>query len=282
VDSRVSSVPLTQRTHNPKLRRIVQTIADITGKPWPQLRIADLGSHEGVYAIEFASHGAQVLAIDGRATNLAVLEKRAADRGLSTIETVTDDLRNFSVERYGLCDVVNCAGVLYHLPAKEGCGLIQSVADTCARLAIIDTHVGQRPDVSVTFKGHTYHGDLYREFPEGINEETKRSAEFAALDNNVSFWITYPSLLNLLKDVGFTSVHEMKRPHRGASYSDRAELIAIKGVPQSVATYPAMNGLPDEDLPEGFSEPAYPRDSPQPKPRWRVIGGAIKRKLKSR
>lgn len=51
------------------LRRITQTITDLTNKPWPQLRILDLGSLERVFALEFASHGAQVVAIEGREIN---------------------------------------------------------------------------------------------------------------------------------------------------------------------------------------------------------------------
>jgi hypothetical protein len=37
-----------------RLRRIIQTIADLGGKPWAELRILDLGSLEGLFAIECA------------------------------------------------------------------------------------------------------------------------------------------------------------------------------------------------------------------------------------
>src|ERR1700751_2093263 len=51
------------------LRRIIQAIADLSGKSWDQLRILDLGSLEGFYALEFASRGARVVAIEGRESN---------------------------------------------------------------------------------------------------------------------------------------------------------------------------------------------------------------------
>ena len=41
------------------LRRSIQVISDLSIKPWDQLRVLDLGSLEGIYALEFALHGAQ-------------------------------------------------------------------------------------------------------------------------------------------------------------------------------------------------------------------------------
>lgn len=40
-------------------------------KPWNQLRILDLGGLEGIYSLEFACHGAEVVSIEGRESNNA-------------------------------------------------------------------------------------------------------------------------------------------------------------------------------------------------------------------
>src|SRR5438552_1298143 len=106
-----------QHTHpHLRLRRIVQTIADLSVKPWDQLHILDLGSLEGFYGLEFASHGAHVVGIEGRESNNVHARFSAEVLGLSNIEFITDDVRNLSQAKYGRFDVVFCAGILYHLP----------------------------------------------------------------------------------------------------------------------------------------------------------------------
>ena len=42
-----------------KLRRIVQIVSALAGKPFSQLRMLDLACLEGLYAIEFARQGAR-------------------------------------------------------------------------------------------------------------------------------------------------------------------------------------------------------------------------------
>ena len=49
-----------------KLRRIVQVVSDTSRRPLQSLRLLDLACHEGIYAIEFARHGARVVGIEGQ------------------------------------------------------------------------------------------------------------------------------------------------------------------------------------------------------------------------
>ena len=91
-----------------KLRRIVQIITDLSNGLLHNLRILDLACLEGLYGIELARHGAQVVGIEGRESNLekAQLSKRILN--LDNITIYKDDVRNLNVAKYGHFDVVLC------------------------------------------------------------------------------------------------------------------------------------------------------------------------------
>src|SRR5262245_40348103 len=91
---------------DPKLRRVVQVVSDLAGRPLDQLRVLDLGCLEGQYAIEFARHGARVVAMDGRDVNLAKARFVKDVLSLGNLELVKDDVRNLSKAKYGEFDVV--------------------------------------------------------------------------------------------------------------------------------------------------------------------------------
>jgi hypothetical protein len=241
-----------------RLRRVVQTIADLAGKPWERLRILDLASLEGIFALEFASHGAQVLAIEGREQNNARARFAAEVLELTNVEFVTDDVRNLSRNKYGRFDVVLCSGILYHLPGAEGCEFIRAIADVCSRLAIIDTHIALQEKSSFLWAGRTYWGMTYREHSAKDTVAAKMSRTCASLGNTESFWLTEPSLMNLLRDVGFSSVSEILRPKSFADFADRLTFTAIKGEAQRVAMSPELLRTAEPDWPEGSPLPPHP------------------------
>jgi len=250
----------------------MQTIADLAGKPWKELRILDLGSLEGLFAIECAAQGATVLGIEGRESNNAVARQTVQSMDVSNIEFVTDDVRNISREKYGAFDVVICSGILYHLPGQDGCSFMKSIAEVCTRLTIIDTHVGLNGVTSVALNSHRYFGSIYKEHGENESADVKLARAWASLDNPTSFWITKPSLLNLLRDAGFSSVYEILRPASFRDYSDRLSFVAIKG---------ELRDAEEPDWPEvsdlkPFGSAALELDR---RPRWRRIASAIKQKL---
>jgi 2-polyprenyl-3-methyl-5-hydroxy-6-metoxy-1,4-benzoquinol methylase len=74
-----------------RLRRITPVIADLSCKPWTDLRILDLGSLEGQFSLEFASKGAQVVANEGREANNTKARAAAASRGLGNVGFITDE-----------------------------------------------------------------------------------------------------------------------------------------------------------------------------------------------
>jgi SAM-dependent methyltransferase len=195
-----------------RIRRVTQVIGDLCRKPWTELRILDLGSLEGDFAIEFALKGAQVVAIEGRESNNAKARAAAVAKQIDTIEFVTDDVRNLRLETHGKFDVVFCSGLLYHLSGEDGCRLVHTISEICDHLTIIDTHVGLTNFKSVRCNGKTYSGIVYQEHASTDSREVKLERAWSSLDNETSFWITKPSLMNLLRDAKFTSVFEVFRP----------------------------------------------------------------------
>jgi hypothetical protein len=275
-----------QRTGaNLLLRRIVQTIGDLSLKPWDQLRILDLGSLEGFYALEFAGRGADVVAIEGREANNTHARFAAEVRECRNIEFITDDVRNLGPEKYGLFDVVLCSGILYHLTGHDACRLLASIAKVCKRLTIIDTHVGLRPERSIHWEGHNYSGFAYREHAPKDTPEMKASSKWASLDNEMSFWLTKPSLLNLIRDVGFTTTFEILSPMSSSNYSDRLTLAAVAGQRQISVLSPELSLTPEPDWPEYSTLNPFPAQqeftaeavTTMLRPLWKRVAGRIRR-----
>jgi hypothetical protein len=264
------------------IRRVTQTIADLLAKPWNQLRILDLGSLDGTYSLEFASQGAQVVAIEGRESSNAHARFAAEVLGLSNVEFITDDVRNLCQERYGRFDVVFCSGILYHLPGVDACRFLASLAQVCKRLTIIDTHVGVRDDAAISWEGRQYYGFILKEHSPDDTAAVKAGRTWSSLDNDTSFWFTKPSLLNLLRYVGFTTVFEILNPHGFGIYSDRLTLGATIGELQRSFMSPELAQTPEPDWPEHSNLPIYEaqRVAPTPLPAfWRRIA-ALRHKIR--
>ena len=278
IDRRKSDVYHAQMTKNVpqlttcahfRLRRIIQTIGDLCVKPWHQLRILDLGSLEGLFALECASRGAAVVGIEGREANNERARVTGKSMGMLNVEFVTDDVRNLSKRKYGQFDVVICSGILYHLPGEDGCRSIRSIADVCTRLTVIDTHIGLRASVPISWEGKKYYGTLYTEHSQNDSPATKLGRAWASLDNNTSFWISKPSLSNLLRDVGFTSVYEVTRPQSFADFSDRLTFAAIKGTVERIELSPQLENAPEPDVPEISKLQPHPTQVSVDAPLWK-------------
>jgi 2-polyprenyl-3-methyl-5-hydroxy-6-metoxy-1,4-benzoquinol methylase len=57
------NTPQIGRENGLKVRRTMQIIRDLSGRPFEELRILDLGCGEGVYAIEAGLRGAEVVGV---------------------------------------------------------------------------------------------------------------------------------------------------------------------------------------------------------------------------
>lgn len=242
---------LAQGTH---LRRVFQIASDTVHRPLSSLRVLDLGCLEGLYGIEFARHGAEVVGIEGREANIEKARFATEALSLKNITLHQDDVRNLSVERYGQFDVVLCLGILYHLEAPHVFAFLENIAEVCRRVTIIDTHVAINPNTPYVYKGLEYRGLEYKEFSTRTTKEDRLKAAWASLDNEKSFWLTRPSLLNILWRVGFTSVYTCQNPNIPGRWIDRDTLVAIKGQNQELLSTPLVNTLPQEPHTEEDSD----------------------------
>src|ERR1043165_5826058 len=88
-----------------KLRRVVQIVSDTARRPLNSLRLLDLACHEGIYATEFARHGARVVGIEGREAHIEKAKFVRDALSLKNLEIHQDDVRNLSKEKYGSFNV---------------------------------------------------------------------------------------------------------------------------------------------------------------------------------
>jgi SAM-dependent methyltransferase len=226
-----------------RLRRVVQAVADLIPEPVDQLRVLDLGCLEGLYAIEFAARGAEVVGIEGRERNIERARFARRALGLEKLELLLDDVRNLSRDKYGDFDVVLCIGILYHLDAPDVFEFIHRLSDVCTRLVVIDTHVALRGRESRSFGSRTYRGISFVEHSPAAPAGVRERSEWASLDNACSFWLTRAALLNTLGDAGFTTVCECRVPALPAEPPDRITLLAVKGRPQELASTPVLSEI---------------------------------------
>lgn len=242
-------VPGIEGDNELRLQRIVQIVFDVSPKPIAELRVLDLGCLEGLFAVEFARHGAEVVGLEGREANIAKARFAKDALALDNLELVQDDIRNLSRAKYGEFDVVLCLGVLYHFDAPEVFEVLEHVAEVCRGLAIVETHISTIRRAKFTHAGRTYWGSTLDE-PTSSASEVDRRLLWAALGNPRSVLLTHTSLCNALVHSGFTTVFESHMPVEGETSPDWVTLLAVKSARQRLLSAPAVNDLGSSDLPE--------------------------------
>lgn len=270
--------------HGFHLERIVQSVANAVKQPLNQLRVLDLACLEGIYGIEFARHGAEVVGIEGRVENVEKARFAKEVLELDNISFVQDDVRNLSVEKYGTFDVVLCLGIFYHINAPDVFDFAKNIADVCKQVLILDTHIGILPNESHVYNEHQYHGWTFTEHSPTETKEERLKKMWASLDNETSFWLTRPSLYNLLSNVGFTSVATCQNPVVPKDWADRETIMATKGERQKLYTIPSINDLPAELWSEKNDSTYYPSQQDFVESSQRTFFGRVrnfaKRKLR--
>lgn len=240
----------------PRLRRVLQLAADLAARPLAELRVLDLGCLEGQYAIEFALHGAEVVAIEGREANLAKARLAKQVLGLERLELVQADVRSLGPESHGSFDVVLCLGLLYHLDAADVFPFLAQLRSVCRGLAVIDTHVSLSGRSTREHGGYAYRGHVFVEHSPRASSGEREASRWASLDNPESFWPTQASLCNGLQRAGFSSVLRCEVPVVPGVPADRITLVAVAGDPVELRAVPSANAAA---LPALAEPPRIPR-----------------------
>ncbi len=209
-----------------KLELCIKTIATNAGKPIAALRVLDLACLEGMYSIEFARFGAEVVGIEVREINLRKAQFAKKVLRLKNVEFFHDDVRNISHHRYGEFDVVLMTGILYHIDQVDQLRFLKAASGMCKNLMYVDTHVGLTPNREFTADGMTFTGTEWQEFAPNASLAEREKMLWASFENPKSFKLSLPSLHTALKHVGFQTTEELPRienqPH------DRIVILAKK------------------------------------------------------
>jgi hypothetical protein len=208
---------LTPEVSRVRIDRIVQWVHDFAGGP-EGLHILDLGAYEGAHSVALARLGAEVVAVEGREEHVRRARASKEQWNLDNLTIVHGDARRL-IREQGRFDVVLCLGLLYHLDTDDLGPFVEAIGDTGCALAIVETQISLSSPHSFSYRGHEYRG---RRYDEEIEEPG------ASLDNRVSFWLTRPSLVNLLSRAGFSSIAEAHVPNIAVltAFRDHVALIA--------------------------------------------------------
>lgn len=223
------------RQHGEKVRRITQLVTDLTGKAWDALTVLDLACGDGIYAVELGLQGATVDGLDIRMERMGQAIKIAAEYGLTDLSFRLADLREWQPEcRY---DVALVLGILYHLELSDAYRLLCQCRE-CSRMTVIDTHIALADLATCELDGASYAGKWYREHGEDDSAERKMARYASSYPNVRSFWLTMPSLLQLLRQAGYSSVLHCYMPPEPHKAEDRVTLVAYAGEPVQLHTCP--------------------------------------------
>jgi SAM-dependent methyltransferase len=246
--SKGACTPQVANENGVKVRRVIQLIRDFSKKPMDQLRILDLACGEGVYAIEAALRGAEVIAVDARTERMDEGRKVAEHVGLKNLRFEQADIRNVNLRSHGSVDIVLFLGILYHLDQRDILTVLKNIYEMCTQFLIIDTQIALEGKIKIEHQGRRYEGIHYREHADSDPEEVRKGRLLSSLDNPLSFWFTKESLFRLLNDVGFTSVCECSVPLEAHKSPNRITLIASKGEKVKISSYPWVNEKSEDEL----------------------------------
>lgn len=231
-----------------KVRRIMQITKDLVSKPFDKLRILDLGCGEGVYAIEAALRGAEVVALDVRIQRMEQGAACAKRHDLTNVRFVQEDVRNVTCQSFGTFDVVYFLGLLYHLDAPDVFSVLERIYALCDKVLLIDTLISLKAREGVKWRGEVHTGQRCREHDDDDTAEVRRSRVLRSIDNTFSFRFSRESLLKTLYDVGFSSAYECHIPFEPGKAKDRITIVALKGARVLLSTYPWVNNKTEVEI----------------------------------
>lgn len=110
----------------PGLHQVAETVLRRAG-PLTGREVLDLGSGSGQLALEAAGSAARVVAVDFSEAMLALLEERAAARGLDNVDTILASLQSLDLPERSV-DVIVSNYALHHLRHHEKVDLLHRAA----------------------------------------------------------------------------------------------------------------------------------------------------------
>lgn len=225
-----------------------------------KLKVVDLGSLEGGYAVEFAKLGFNTLGIEAREENMAKCNYVKENLNLPNLKFVKDDVRN--IGNYGNFDIVLCYGLLYHL--NDPINFIKTMSSCNSKLMFLNTHYAPERDLryglgflntyfiapiqkrtkileftknwrlSAITRNEGYRGRWQKEYNRNANQKKIEKLLWSAYNNNRSFWLCKKDLTIALHDAGYDTVFEQFNytgdliPHNYNYHYNRGMFVALK------------------------------------------------------
>lgn len=201
-----------------RLKAVLRAISFLYRDNISSLRVVDLGSLEGGFALALAQRGMNVTGIEARWKNIKKMQLLKEHFALENLSFELDDVKNFAREKFGAFDVTLALGILYHL--DQPAAWLRQVAQATRGLLIVDSHYAPADEASLAQidprlalspleemrdGAQTYQGRWFYEFDEKANREDQLWASYS---NRSSFWLTKESLLRALLRAGFDLVLE--------------------------------------------------------------------------
>lgn len=221
-----------------------------------ELRVLDVGCHEGSMSIPLAQRGCTVVGVEIRRTSLRKAEFVGRAFGLSNLTWIQGDMLQLGSLNLGVFDLVLCFGTLYHVDAPQLVDFVASLNASCSGLGIFDTHISLESRERFQLpNGLELHGRSIIEHPEGSRQQNEKDRRlWASADNDFSYWLTERSLANVIVTGGFGQVFRALVPVPEWPWQDRHWWLAYS------ATYCAdrTTGVGPEEattLPEPDSRP---------------------------
>jgi hypothetical protein len=172
-------------------------------------KLIDLGCGHGNHSIIARNLGFEVTAIDGRFERIPV--DRFMEKGVTFIKQFVE---NVDLTGY---DTVLASGILYHLTLESQLNLFEKLLTSDVKNLIVNTHfvifLNNSPQNKMfkhllTAKVEIMGGYHYSYYDE---REDYVSRPEAAINNRLSCWFTFESLIRLIQEkAGFTDITILK------------------------------------------------------------------------
>ncbi|MDX2235645.1 MAG: class I SAM-dependent methyltransferase [Hyphomonadaceae bacterium] len=192
-------------------------------------RVIDIASAEGGHSLLFARGGAkEVLGVEGRSLYMERAKFAARAYGLSNVTFTQGDVRKIDAAKAGRFDIVFCSGILHHLGKDDFLPMLKLLYELTGDMMFLYTHVSHPEKIEPYRLKPTepingrYAGYLFQEHSEAATASEREAQVRASLDNTYSFWATPGSLVDALKDVGYSIVSNVVHPHIFGRHEDRA------------------------------------------------------------